>query len=74
MIPAITAVEVASSRPSSATKPDGLEGVQDEAVVREDVLPRERPDQVRDEERRDDEEEQQVLPAPAAKAIQYVSG
>ena len=51
-------------------EPDGLERMQDEAVVREDALPGERPNQVRDEERRDDEEEQQVLPAPAAEAIQ----
>ena len=38
----------------------------DDAVVGEDRLPGERPDQVRDEERRDDEEQQEVLPAAAA--------
>ena len=38
----------------------------DEAVILQDRLPGERPDEVRDEERRDDEQEQQVLPAPAA--------
>ena len=38
----------------------------DEALVRQDRLPRQRPDQVGDEERADDEEQQHVLPAAAA--------
>ena len=45
---------------------DRLEHVDDDALVGEDRLPGERPDQVGDEEGRDDEEEEQVLPAPAA--------
>src|SRR5207248_1941345 len=38
----------------------------DEAVVGEDRLPRERADQVRDEEGRDDQQEEKVLPPAAA--------
>src|SRR6266567_3522356 len=37
------------------------------ALIGEDRLPRERPDQVGDEEGSDDEEQEQVLPASAAK-------
>ena len=47
-------------------EPERLHDADDESVVREDVLPGQRPDQVRDEERGDDEEQEQVLPAPAA--------
>ena len=65
-MPATTAVEVASSRPSSATSPIAFSDVEHEAVVREDRLPRDRPDEVRDEERRDHEDEEDVLPAPGA--------
>ena len=43
-----------------------LQRVDDEAVVGEDRLPGEGPDQVRDEEGRDEEEQEQVLPAAAA--------
>ena len=66
MIPATTAVEVASSRPARAEDVERLERVHDEAVVGEDRLPGERPDQVGDEEGRDDDQQQQVLPAAAA--------
>ena len=38
----------------------------DRAFVGEDVQPRERPDEVRDEERRDDEEQEEVPPRPGA--------
>ena len=65
-MPATTAVDVASSRPSVAEHAQRPERVRDEAAVGEDRLPGERPDQVRDEERRDDQQQQQVLPAPAA--------
>ena len=43
-----------------------LERVNDEAVVREDGLPGQGSDQIRDEERRDDEQQQEVLPPAAA--------
>jgi hypothetical protein len=38
----------------------------DETLVGQDVLPGQRADQIRDEERRDDRQQQQVLPASAA--------
>ena len=50
-MPAITAVEVARSATVLRDQPEGLMTLDDEAVVREDVLPGERADQVRDEER-----------------------
>ena len=45
---------------------DVLQEADDWALVREDVQPRERPDQVRDEERRDDREQEQVPPRARA--------
>ena len=65
-MPATTAVAVASSVPARADEVEVLERVDDEAVVGEDRLPGERPDQVRDEERRHDDQQQQVLPPAAA--------
>ena len=44
-----------------------MEKGNDDAVVGEDRLPREGPNQVRDEERRDHEQEEEVLPPPTAK-------
>ena len=43
------------------------ERLDDEPVVRQDDLPGEGPDQVRDEEGGDDQEQQQVLPPPPSK-------
>ena len=72
MIPATTANDVASSRPSSAPRTWTVaEDADDRALVGEDVQPGERPDEVRDEERRDDEEQEEVPPAARARnAIQ----
>jgi len=66
VIPATTAVECREQPAPRAQDVQGLERVHDEAVVGEDRLPRERPDQVGDEERRHDEQQQQVLPPAAA--------
>jgi hypothetical protein len=45
---------------------DAAEEADDRSLVGQDVEPRERPDEVRDEERCDDEEEEQVPPRPGA--------
>ena len=45
-------------------QPDRPQHADDRPVVGEDRLPRDRPDQVGDEERRDDEDEEDVLPLP----------
>ena len=74
MIPHTTATAVAKQAPVLAEEVQRPQRVGDEAVVSEDRLPGQRPDQVGDEERRDDREQEQVLHLPPRKAIQYATG
>ena len=65
-MPAITAAGVASNWKSAGMIPMSLSGPEDDAVVRQDDLPRDGPQQEAREERRDDHEQQQVLVGAAA--------
>ena len=70
MIPETTANVVAQQPPVRAEDVEVAQEADDRPLVGEDVEPRERPHEVRDEERRDDEEQEEVPPRPGPNAIQ----
>ena len=63
MIPETTA-KVGREAAVRAENVDVAQEPDDRPLVGEDVQPRERPDEIRDEERRDDGEEEEVPPWP----------